>query len=126
MKKFIFSISDGIQVIVESNSLMEAQKEYEKIKDEVRNIKINTMKVPKKRAIKRGVYEYLLELKEEGFFSNPKTIGDIKDKLAELAIHKPITSFPPYLNNLIKERILQRKKEKINEKEVWVYENGKR
>ena len=54
----------------------------------------------------------------------PKTVREIKDKLAELAIHKPLTSFPPYLNSLIKEKVLKRTKQNKDGKEIWTYENG--
>jgi len=124
MKKFIFSISEGIQVVIEATNLTEAQKEYEKVKEEASHIKVKTIKVPSKRPTKKGLYEHLLELKEEGFFLEPKTVREIKDKLAELAIHKPLTSFPPYLNSLIKEKVLKRTKQNKDGKEIWTYENG--
>ena len=125
MIKFIFPITNnGIQVIIEAESFSEAQKEYEKIKEDSSKVKATVIKLQKIKTPKKGIYEHLLELKEEGFFVEPRTIGEIKNKLAELAIHKPITSFPPYLNSLIKERSLKRTKQNKDSKEVWVYENG--
>lgn len=125
MKKFIFPLTEeGLQVILETDNLEEAYEEYRKLKEEVKSIKIKVLKIPKKKTIKKGIYEHLLELKEEGFFSTPKTIGEIKDKLAELAVHKPLTSFPPYLNPLVNEKILKRNKQERNGRKVWVYENG--
>ncbi len=125
MKQFIFPITtDGIQVIIEADSFAIAQEEYEKIKEEASAVKTSVIKVSRIKPAKKGVYEYILELKEEGFFSTPRTISDIKNKLAELAVHKPITSFPPYLNSLIKEKSLKRTKQNKEGKDVWVYENG--
>ena len=123
-KQFIFSISDGIKVIIDSDNLAEAQQEYEKIKEEASSLRIRAIKVPKKKPIRMGIYEHILELKDGGFFSQPKSIGEIRDKLAEFAVNKPITSFPPYLNSLIKERILKRTKQNRDGKWIWVYEDG--
>ena len=107
IKSFIFTVAEGLQVVIESNNLTQAQQEYEKVKEEASKVKTRIIKVSKKKPIRKGIYEYILELKEEGFFSKSRTISEIKDKLAELAIHKPLTSFPPYLNSLIRDRILK-------------------
>ncbi|MBI5803449.1 hypothetical protein HY448_02075 [Candidatus Pacearchaeota archaeon] len=126
MKKgFIFPLSeDGIQFVSETDSFAEAQEEYKRVKEELQLMKTEIIKVPKRVQQKKGIYEHLLELKTEGFFLIPKTIGEIKDKLAELAVHKPVTSFPPYLNSLIREKILKRSKQSKDGREVWTYENG--
>lgn len=123
--KFVFPLTkEGIQLIVEADSFVQAQSEYEKAKEEVNAVKTEIIKVSRIVPQKRGIYEHLVELKEKGFFSEPRTISEIKDKLAELTIHKPLTSFPPYLNSLIRDKILKRIKQNKDGKEVWTYENG--
>jgi hypothetical protein len=126
MKKFIFRISDGIQVMIESETLAGAKKEYEIIKQEAGETSIEIPVEEKKvsnSSQRKGLYEHLLELKDEGFFANPETLGDIKIKLQEKTLHYPTTTFPPYLNRLIREKTLRRFKQNKDGKEAWVYVN---
>lgn len=122
MKKFIFTIREGMQVIIEAENLVKAQEEYEKVKEEASIMKVKIIKTPR-TSTKKGLYDHLLELKDEGFFSETKTLSDIKNKLSQLALNYNITTFPPYLNKLVRERILVRSKKMIGKKEVWAYEN---
>lgn len=121
MKKFIFSLTEGVQVIIEAEGLAQARQEYDKLREEAASIKIDLIKRPVRKPIKKGLYENLLDLKEQEFFSVPRTLGQIKEKLSELTLHYPITSFPTYLNRLIRDGVLKRYKGKKDNKEIWFY-----
>src|SRR3989339_271214 len=116
-KTFIFPLSE-IQVAIEADSFKEAQEEYEKIRRENSEIKIQIEKSPPKKPIKKGFYDHIISLKENGFFAEGRTIGDVKNKLAELAINCKTTTLQPYLARLIKESILIRKREERDDKEA--------
>lgn len=122
-KTFIFPLSE-IQVAIEANSFKEAQEEYDKIRRENSKLKVQIEKSPPKKPIKKGLYDYLISLKENGFFSEGRTIGDVKNKLAELAINCKTTTLQPYLTRLIMENLLVRKKEEREGKEAWIYKTN--
>ena len=124
MYKFIFQISDGVSVIVEAENISQANKKFEEKKGEFSVGQ--KIVISQKKAISqtpRGLYHHLLELKDEDFFANPQTLGSLKKKLAEKALHYPTTTFPNYLNRLIYEKALRRFKQNIGGKEAWVYVN---
>lgn len=124
MAKFIFNVKEGIQTIITAENLKEAQKEFEEILKEAAEVKQNIIKAPIQKTKKPGIYEHILSLREEGFFSDPRTIGDIKTKLSELTYNYPTTSFPTYLKKLIREKLLKRTQKEVNGKIRWVYQNG--
>ena len=128
IRKFIFPLTGDVQVVIEAMTFSEAWEEYDQIRDEVNLEKIKIIQRPIKKSVKRGIYDYLLEIKDAGFFLEERTIGNIKNKLAELTIHCETSSLPPYLNKLIQENILKRTKGIKEGKEVWLYkgeiENG--
>lgn len=70
-----------------------------------------------------SVANKIFSLSKEDFFTMPRSMGEIKEKLGEKGYHYPITNFPPYLLQLIKTGKLRRFKEKKDNKEVWVYVN---
>ena len=119
MEKFIFKVEDGIYQFIESTNLTEAKKIFrgEKVSN-----KVSRPKEVKSENIS-GIGNNIIKIKDENFFSEPRTIGNIKDKLAEVAVYYPLTSFPYFLNQLVSKRILRRYKQKIKDKEVWVYVN---
>ena len=122
--KFILELQKGVSVLIEAESIEEAKEllaqQFGKAQEEISRTDIGV----KKRDLPKGLYGNLLVIKEEGFFSEPHTLSDIKQKLKELAVHYPSTTFPPYLNRLIKERILRRFKENKKGKTFWVYVNA--
>ena len=119
MKTFAFKVEEGIYEVVEATSLDEAKEKFgKKIVQEKAAPSADASAKPVK-----GINDNIIRLKEENFFSEPRTIGEIKDKLTEVAVHYPITSFPAYLQQLVNKRILRRYKQKKDDKEVWVYVN---
>jgi len=122
MRTFIFSLTEGVQVVIEAETFSEAKKEYDKVRVETAAEKIKIMRSPAKNVVRKGIYDYLLEIKEGGFFNSSQTLGDIKNKLAELTINCETTTLPPYLNKLIKEGVLKRSRGLKEGKEAWLYE----
>ncbi len=61
--------------------------------------------------------DFILRLKEEGFFDKPKTIIDVKNKLAENALIYPVTTLSGILIGLVKRRELGR----IKIEKLWSY-----
>ena len=122
--KFILEIQKGVSVLIEAESVEEAKgllsQQFGKTLEEVSKTDTGV----KKKDLPKGLYANLLVLKGEGFFSEPRTLSDIKQKLKELAVHYPSTTFPPYLNRLIKVRILRRFQENKEGKTFWVYVNA--
>jgi hypothetical protein len=121
--KFILELQKGVSVLIEADSVEEAKK---LCKQQFGNIVQETSEVhsSNKREVPKGLYGNLVSLKEEGFFSAPRSLSDIKEKLKELTVHYPSTTFPPYLNRLIQERILRRYQENKEGKKFWVYVNA--
>ena len=75
---------------------------------------------PGKRA---GPVDWVLELNDEGFFDEGRTMRDILSKLAERGHHLRDTDLTRQLQGLVARRILRRHKKRRNEgeAEVWHY-----
>ena len=119
--KFILKLQEGIYAEIEAETLAEAKEKYDSLKTEAKSEKFELVSSSNKAVT--GLYAQLISLKQEGFFNSPKMLSEIRDRLKELAMHYPSTSFPPYLNRLIHEKILRRFKESREDKEAWVYVN---
>ena len=124
MTKFILRIKEGIYAEFDATTLKEAKKEHEKLVRESEKIILDVQEEkPLKRTAPKGLHEQLLRLKEEEFFSSPRSVTEIREKLKEYAAHYPPTAFPPYLQRIVQQRVLRRFKEKRDKKELWVYVN---
>ena len=121
--KFILELRRGVSVLIEADSIEEAKELMEQQFGKAQEISRSDAE-DKKKDLPKGLYGNILILKEEGFFSTPRTLSDIKHRLKELAVHYPSTTFPPYLNRLIKERILRRFQENKEGKKFWAYVNA--
>jgi len=117
-------------VTISGETIAQIKDEYNKIKGELKeefgkNIVAAGLEKRDKKIVKsknkETVADKILLLEEGGFFDKPKTLIQIKKKLEEVGFYYPMTSFPPYLLKLCKERKLRRFKEKIGSKDVWVY-----
>lgn len=122
--KFILELQKGISVLIEAESIEEAKKLLEQQFGKTLQETSVAVASEKKKDIPKGLYSHLLGLKEENFFSTPRSLGDIKARLKELTIHYPSTTFPPYLNRLVRERILRRFQDNKQGKKFWVYVNA--
>jgi hypothetical protein len=65
----------------------------------------------------------VLVLKEEGFFKNPKSIGEIREELSIHGWRYPLTTLSGRLINLVQKRKLRRTREKVGKKTVYKYSN---
>ena len=125
MVKFIFRIRDGVHVEIDEPSLAKAKEKYDVILQDSESVEIDVPQQKHQKSVAlKGMYNQLLKLKEEDFFSEPRSVAEIREKLKEYAVHYPPTAFPPYLQRIVQERVLRRYKQKKDEKEVWVYVNA--
>jgi len=66
---------------------------------------------------KKSATDFITELKNSGFFDKPKSLTEIRDKLAEHGHIYPITSLPGVVLRLIRKRELGR----VKEEGLWKY-----
>lgn len=62
----------------------------------------------KRKSFENSITARIEILKNENFFSVPKSLNDVQKKLAELGYHYPRTSLSPALLQLIRQRVLRR------------------
>jgi hypothetical protein len=60
----------------------------------------------------------------DGFFDQPRVIGDLKDRFAEIGETVPLTTLSGMLKKAAREKLTRKKKE-IARKRVWVYKRRK-
>jgi hypothetical protein len=58
---------------------------------------------------------------DEGFFSEPRSLSEIQNKLAEHGWHYPQTSLSTPLIRLVRQRVLRRLQVAEGNKKVWKY-----
>jgi len=63
----------------------------------------------------------ILSLKDEGFFANQRTIGDIQAELAAHGWHYPLTNLSGKLQSLVRARELRRMKVNRGNRTLWMY-----
>ena len=73
-----------------------------KLEKPKQGIKLQT----RKRA---SLIDQIAALREDGFFATPRTITDVKIKLAERGYHCPITTISPLLLRLVRRNQLKRR-----------------
>jgi hypothetical protein len=61
----------------------------------------------------------------DGFFDQPRIIGDVKNRFAEKGLTVPLSSIPKMLLKATKDEKIARKKKEINKRKVWVYQRKK-
>ena len=120
--EFILKIEEGVSVLIEADSLELAKQQYKKLFGKSQ-IDAPKSEIKTKSDLPKGLSGHLLGLKNENFFSQPRSLNEIKEKLKELTFHYPSTVFPPYLNKLIRDKVLRRFQEIRDNKKMWVYVN---
>jgi hypothetical protein len=63
----------------------------------------------------------ILALRDGGFFSTQRTIGDIKKELATHGWHYPLSNLSGKLQSLVRERQLRRMKVNEGSRSLWKY-----
>jgi hypothetical protein len=88
---------------------------------------------PEKRAPSKKELKYsrapgtaksrILLLKNEGFFTVPRSLGEVKDELIAHGWILPRTSLSGPLQGLVRERHLRRMKSQVGKIKLWKYVN---
>jgi len=63
----------------------------------------------------------ILVLKEEGFFKNQRSMGEVSGELAAHGWHYPLTALSGTLQSLTQRREIRRVRSKKGNKTVWLY-----
>ncbi len=111
MAKAHIETLDGISVKLEGTP--------EEIASVLKDIKVKTTsrpanrnKSPKASSGRVTLPSLVSELKDEGFFKKPKTLGEIRTRLADLGHNYPITGLSGPMRNLVRSKKVRRFKEK--------------
>jgi hypothetical protein len=111
MAKAHIETPDGVVVKLEGTP--------EEISTVLKDIKVKGKDAPAKKAKAGGkrtgrvTFPSLAEdLREDGFFKKPKSLGEIKSKLADLGHNYPLTGLSGPMRTEVKNRRLRRFKEK--------------
>ena len=70
-----------------------------------------------------GPLGYVEELVRDGFFAEPKTIGDVRGEIARRGRQVPVTSLSGPLQKLCQGRRLRRQKGRLSGKRSFTYAN---
>ena len=107
MAKATIKSRNGSQIYLEGTSeeVSKIISDFKKREEQLAEIKAS-----RKAREKGTVTDFIINLKSSGFFDNPKTIFDIKNKLKEHAITCKITTLSGILFGLIRKGELSRKK----------------
>lgn len=65
----------------------------------------------------------ILVLRDEGFFKNQKTIGEVREELRAHGWHYPLTTLSGRLQALVQQRKLRRERATHANKKLWKYSN---
>ena len=72
-----------------------------------------------------GLSETLNKWIGDGHFDEGRTTADVRDRFHEEAVIIPASSVPGMMNTAVRNKLLTRKKEDVNGKQVWVYRTKK-
>lgn len=70
---------------------------------------------------KKSTEDIIAELIAEGFFSEQRTISQIRDTLHAKGRIVKITDLPPYLLKLVRNNMLKRERKMVGKRKTWVY-----
>jgi hypothetical protein len=77
----------------------------------------------RKSAVPASAGDRVLALKEEGFFKDQPTIGEVREALKAHGWNYPVTSLSGTMQTLVQQRKLRRQREKKGNKKVYRYSN---
>ena len=115
MAKATIKSKNGTQIYVEGtpeevSKIIKDVKSREEKLEAIRSARISR---------KITATDAILNLKKENFFNEPKTLSNIKERLAENGLIYPVTSLSGILIGLVKKRELGR----IKTGKIWGYVN---
>jgi len=79
----------------------------------------------KGKRTKRNLLEVFNNIIADGFFSQPKVIGELKDRFAEKGLNVPMTTLSRMLLRATKDERLTRKQKEVGKRKIWTYEKKK-
>lgn len=65
----------------------------------------------------------ILTLKQDGFFGEQRTLGEVKGELGARGWHYPLTALSGLMQSLVQGRELRRVQVKVGKRQVWKYSN---
>jgi hypothetical protein len=107
MTRAVIKTKNGLRIEIEgtvdeiTKVVLDVKKKIEKM-EEARSVQ--------KAKTKAGATSFILKLKDDGFFTKPKTLVQVKEKLAENGLIYEITSLSAVLLGLVRRRELGRVK----------------
>jgi len=116
MPKAVISMPTGAKIIVEGTP-NEIQTIINLIG--IRNIENKSEKKQDSKKKSSGIMDYVLDLRDEGFFKKARSLKEIRNALAAAGHIIPRTTLSPAMLRLVKNRELRRLKEEKN----WKYVN---
>lgn len=82
-----------------------------------------SVKSPKESSPAKSISGRILVLRDEGFFKNQKTIGEVREELRAHGWHYPLTTLSGRLQALVQQRKLRRERATQGNKKLWKYSN---
>jgi hypothetical protein len=83
----------------------------------------NSKAPPRRAKVVGSRIERILTLKNEDYFREQRTIGEVREELAARGWHYPLTALSGPLQGLVQRRELRRQKMTQGKKKVWKYSN---
>ena len=124
MAKAHIKTADGAQIVIEGSpeevAIIVAKIQGVVDEPRERGRKAPRAKEPTPKRKKATISELVLGLKADGFFDNPRRLGDVTQTLEERGFMYPVTTLSGVMLSLVQKKELTRKKVDG----VWVY--GKR
>lgn len=65
----------------------------------------------------------IIGLKEEGFFTQQRSLSEVRDQLGARGWHYPLTALSGVMQALVQSRELRRAQAKVGNRQVWKYSN---
>ena len=110
--------------IYELESILQTKKDHQS--HDSQNNEESTQKIAtKKISTGPSKSKAIEELINEGYFSEPRELGDIQNELGRRAIQVKLTSLPSYILPLVRKRILSREQKNKGKGKIWAYKNQK-
>jgi predicted glycosyltransferase len=121
MAKATIKSSSGAVITIEAEqselSSILAAYERTSVVDQAKKAIARTRTAKRGEKKREGASDLIIDLRESGFFKEPKSLGQISDALEEKGYLYPVTSLSGVVLGLVKKRELRRKKKEGK----WLY-----
>lgn len=116
MAKANIDLPDGTKITIDG-SVEEVAKIIGLVQGNEKKVTSSKRKSLPTKTSKKGIKDYILDLKEEGFFKERKSIADVKDALESRGQIYAVTSLSGPLLDLVRNKDLGR----VKEDQKWMY-----